>query len=125
MFLRKKKYIWKIWGTLHMVSEKRLQHLDLKQGQNIYLAHIFPVYVKLTKQLLLQTKNFFFYVLIMATQDEAEIRLEENPEKRPPEDQRQNNDGSSPTEVLETMRNIIVELQVFKEDNEKLKKSQQ
>jgi hypothetical protein len=30
-----------------------------------------------------------------------------------------------PTEVLETMRNIIVELQVFKVDNEKLKKAQQ
>jgi hypothetical protein len=34
-------------------------------------------------------------------------------------------DGSSPTEVLETMRNLIVELQVFKDDNEKLKKAQQ
>jgi hypothetical protein len=32
---------------------------------------------------------------------------------------------SSPTEVLETMRNLIVELQVFKADNEKLKKAQQ
>jgi hypothetical protein len=30
-------------------------------------------------------------------------------------------EGSSPTEVLETMRNLIVELQVFKEDNDKLK----
>ena len=29
------------------------------------------------------------------------------------------------TEVLETMRNLIVELQVFKADNEKLKKAQQ
>ena len=28
-------------------------------------------------------------------------------------------------EVLETMRNLIVELQVFKDDNEKLKKAQQ
>jgi hypothetical protein len=61
----------------------------------------------------------------MATQDEAEIRLEENPEKRPPEDQRQNSDEISPIKVLEMMRNIVVELQVFKEDNEKLKKSQQ
>jgi hypothetical protein len=60
--------------------------------------------------------------VIMAAQNEAEIRLEENPEQRPPEEQRQNSDGSSPTEVLETMRNLIVELQVFKEDNEKLKK---
>ena len=60
----------------------------------------------------------------MATQDEAEIKLDGNIEQRPPEDQRQNSDGSSPTEVMETMRNLIVELQVFKADNEKLKKEQ-
>jgi hypothetical protein len=36
----------------------------------------------------------------------------------PPGDPRHNSDGSSPTEVLETMRNIIVELQVFKANNE-------
>jgi hypothetical protein len=104
-----------------MVSEKRLQHLDLEQGQNIYLAHIF-VYVKLTNHYCYKQKLFLCSVLIMAAQDEAEIRLEGNPEQRPPEDQRQNSDGSSPTEVLETMRNLIVELQVFKEDNEKLKR---
>jgi hypothetical protein len=39
--------------------------------------------------------------------------------------QGQNSDGSSPTEVLERMRNLIVELQIFKSDNEKLKKAQQ
>jgi len=61
----------------------------------------------------------------METQDEEEIRLEENPKKRPPEDQRKNSDEISPTKVLEMMRNIVVELQVFKADNEKLKKSQQ
>jgi hypothetical protein len=60
----------------------------------------------------------------MAAQDEAEIRLEENLEQRPPKDQRKNSDESSPSEVLETMRNLIVELHVFKEDNEKLKKAQ-
>jgi hypothetical protein len=52
----------------------------------------------------------------MATQNEAEMTLED------PKEPRQNSEGSSPTEVLETMRNLIVELQVFKEDNEKLKK---
>jgi hypothetical protein len=78
---------------------------------------------KVTKQLLLQTEKKFIYVVIMGAQNEVEIRLEENPEQRPPEEQRQNSDGSSPTEVLETMRNLIVELQVFKADNEKLKKS--
>jgi hypothetical protein len=98
--------------------------LDLKQGQKYLLSTYFLFYEKLTKQLLLQTKNFIS-VVIMAAQNEAEIRLEENPEKRPPEEQRQNNDESSPTEVLETMRNLIVELQVFKADNEKLKKAQQ
>jgi hypothetical protein len=61
----------------------------------------------------------------MAAQEGAKIRMEENPQKGPPRDPRQNNDGSSPTEVLETMRNLIIELQVFKADNEKLKKAQQ
>jgi hypothetical protein len=74
---------------------------------------------------LLQTKNLFCFVLIMAAQDDAEIRIDGNPEQRLPENQRQNSDRSSPTEVLETMRNLIVELQVFKADNEKLKKAQQ
>ena len=58
----------------------------------------------------------------MAAQHEAEIILQENPEQRPPQDQRQNSDINSTTKVLETMINLIVELQVFKEDNEKLKK---
>ena len=61
----------------------------------------------------------------MATQEGAEIRMEGNPQQAPPGDPRQNSDGISPTEVLETMRNLIVELQVFKADNEKLKKAQQ
>ena len=61
----------------------------------------------------------------MEAQNEAKIGLEENLEKITPEEQRQNNDISSPTEVLETMRNLIMELQVFKADNEKLKKAQQ
>jgi hypothetical protein len=53
--------------------------------------------------------------VIMATQNEVEMTLED------PKEPRQNSEGSSPTEVLETMRNLIVELQVFKEDNDKLK----
>jgi hypothetical protein len=64
-------------------------------------------------------------MLIMAAQNDAEIRMEGNPEQEPHGDPRKNSDGSSPTEVLETMRNLIVELQVFKADNEKLKKAQQ
>jgi hypothetical protein len=47
--------------------------------------------------------------------------VEKNPQQGHSIDPRQNNDGSSPTEVLETMRNLIVELQVFKDNNEKLK----
>ena len=46
----------------------------------------------------------------MVAQDDAEIRMEGNPEQRPPVDPRQNNDRSSPMEVLSTMRNLIVEL---------------
>jgi hypothetical protein len=61
----------------------------------------------------------------MAAQEGAEIRVEENPQQGPPGDPRQNNDGSPPTEVLETMKNLTVELQVFKDNNEKLKKAQQ
>jgi hypothetical protein len=61
----------------------------------------------------------------MAAQDDAEIRIEGNPAQGPHGDPKQNSDRSSPTEVLETMRNLIVELQVFKADNEKLKKAQQ
>ena len=46
----------------------------------------------------------------MATQDDGEIRIDGNPEQRLPENQRHNSDGSSPTDVLEKMRNLIVEL---------------
>ena len=46
----------------------------------------------------------------MAAQEGAEIRMEENPQQGPLADPRQNNDVSSPTEVLETTRNLIVEL---------------
>jgi len=46
----------------------------------------------------------------MVSQDNAKNRMEENPQKRCPRDTRQNSDGSSPIEVLETMRNLIVEL---------------
>jgi hypothetical protein len=60
----------------------------------------------------------------MAAQEGVEIRMEENPEQGPPRDLIQNSDGSSPMEVSKIMRNLIVELQFFKADNEKLKKAQ-
>jgi hypothetical protein len=59
----------------------------------------------------------------MATHDNVENKMEGNPQQRPPGDTRQNIDGSSPTKVLETMRNLIVELKIFKADNEKSKKA--
>jgi hypothetical protein len=46
----------------------------------------------------------------MVAQEGAKIKIEGNPQQGPPGDPRQNSDGSSPTEVLETMRNLIVEL---------------
>ena len=57
----------------------------------------------------------------MAAQEGAKIRMEGNPQQGPPGDSRQNSDGSSPTEVLETIMNLVIELQVFKADNEKTK----
>jgi hypothetical protein len=61
----------------------------------------------------------------MAAQKGAEVKMEGNLQQGPSRDPRQKSDGRSPTEVLETMRNLIVELQAFKADNEKLKKAQQ
>ena len=59
----------------------------------------------------------------MSSPNEDEIRPEENPNQGLPKELGNNNKGSSSTQVLETMKNLIVELQVFKEDNEKLKKA--
>jgi hypothetical protein len=80
-------------GSLHMVSEQRLQHLDLEQGQINYLAHIF-VYVKLINHYCYKNKTPFCSMLIMVAHHEVEIRLEGSPEQRPLEDQRQNSDRS-------------------------------
>jgi hypothetical protein len=79
---------------------------------------------KLTKHLLLQTK-IFIYVVIMEAQNEEAIRLQENLEQGTNREPRQNSEGSSTTQVLETRRNLTVELQVFKVDNGKPKKAQQ
>jgi hypothetical protein len=58
----------------------------------------------------------------MAAQDDTKIRLDGNLEQGTPEDQRQNSDRNSPTKVIETIRGLIVELQAFKADTERLKK---
>jgi hypothetical protein len=42
--------------------------------------------------------------VIMEAQNEEEIRLEENPEQGPTREPGQNSEGSSATQVLETMR---------------------
>jgi hypothetical protein len=59
----------------------------------------------------------------MEAQNEEEIRLQENRNQGPPKEPRQNSEGISSTQVLETIKNLIVELQVFKADHEKLKKA--
>jgi hypothetical protein len=46
----------------------------------------------------------------MVAQEDAETKMEGNPQERPPRDTRQNSDGSSPMELLERMRNLNVEL---------------
>jgi predicted ATP-dependent serine protease len=66
-----------------------------------------------------------FSVVIMEAQNEEEIRLEENPDQGLLKNLGRTSEGSSTTQVLETMRNLIVELQAFKADNEKLKKAQE
>jgi len=53
-----------------MVSEQRLQHLDLEQGHIIYLAYIY-VYVKLINLYCYKQKTLFCFVLIMAAQDDV------------------------------------------------------
>jgi hypothetical protein len=58
----------------------------------------------------------------MEALNEEEIRMEENLDQVPPKEPRQNNEVISSTQVLETMMNLIVEMQMFKEDNEKPKK---
>jgi hypothetical protein len=50
----------------------------------------------------------------METQNEEEIILEENPDQGSPREPRKNSEGSSATQVLKTMRNVIVELQLIK-----------
>jgi hypothetical protein len=58
-------------------------------------------------------------------QNEEGDRPEGNQNQELPRDPEHNSEGSSTTQVLETMRNLIMELQVFKENNEKLKKAQE
>jgi hypothetical protein len=61
----------------------------------------------------------------MSTQNEEKIRPEENPNQGLPKELEHNNEGSSTIQVLEIMKNLIVELQVFKAGNENLKKAQE
>jgi hypothetical protein len=47
--------------------------------------------------LVVTNRKPFCFVLIMAAQEGAKIMMEGNPQQGPPEDPRQNSDGSSPT----------------------------
>jgi hypothetical protein len=61
----------------------------------------------------------------ISTQNEEGNRPKGNQNQELPRDPEHHSEGSSTTQVLEMMRNLIVELQVFKEDTEKLKKAQE
>jgi hypothetical protein len=61
----------------------------------------------------------------MSAQNGEGDRPDRNHNQELPRDPEHHSEGSSTTQVLETMRNLIVELQVFKDDNEKLKKAQE
>jgi hypothetical protein len=60
--------------------------------------------------LVVTNRKSLCFVLIMEAQEGVEIRMEGNLQQGPPRDPRQNSDGNSPMELLETMRNLIVEL---------------
>jgi hypothetical protein len=77
-----------------MVSEPRLQHLDLEHSQSIYLAHYFFYdYEKLTKtNVVTKRKLLFVFVVIMVAQDDAEIILEGNHAQIPHEYTRYNSE---------------------------------
>jgi len=59
----------------------------------------------------------------MSAHNEEEDRLEGNTNHELPRDLEHDNEGILATQVLEAMRNLIVELEAFKEDNKKLKKA--
>jgi len=85
------------------------------------------VFINLIKTFIVTKKKPFWFCVLVTTavNDNREIGIDGTPDERPPENQRKNSDESSPTEVLETMMNLIVKMQIFKDDNEKLKKAQQ
>ena len=59
----------------------------------------------------------------MSVQNGEEGRPGRNNNQEHPRNWKHHDEGSSTTQVLETMRNLIVELQTFKVDIEKLKKA--
>jgi hypothetical protein len=64
--------------------------------------------------------NFF---VTMLPHNREEGRLECINNQEPPRNRKHQSESNSTTQVLETMRNLIMELQIFKDDNENLKKS--
>jgi hypothetical protein len=59
----------------------------------------------------------------MSAQNEEGNKSEGSPNQELLRDPEHNSEGSSTTQFLETMKKIIVELQMFNADNEKLKKA--
>ena len=119
------KQIYFFWQFLRYITygiREKSYNTGSEQGHINFLVYI-SIYVKVINIMVTNIKPFCF-VIIMTAQEGAKIKMEGNPKQWPPGDPRQNSDGSSPTEVLETLRNLIVELQIFKADNEKLKKAQ-
>jgi hypothetical protein len=61
----------------------------------------------------------------MSAQNNEEDKHEGNNNQQTSRDPKHHNESNSMTHVLKTMINLIVELQTFKADNEKLKKAQE
>jgi hypothetical protein len=87
------------------------------------LIFLFSIKEKITNIVTVTNRKHCWSVVIMSVQNEEEIIPERNPNQRLPKEPRHNNDRILATQVLETMKNIIMELQVFKAYNEKMKKA--
>jgi len=87
------------------------------------LIFLFSIKEKITNIVTVTNIKHCSSVVIMSVQNEEEIIPEGNPNQGLPKEPGHNNDRSLATQVLETMKNLIMELQVFKDYNEKMKKA--
>jgi len=65
------------------------------------------------------------FFVTMSMQNGEEGRPEGINNQEPPRNIEHHSEGSYATQVLETTRNLIMELHIFKADNEKIKKAQE